>query len=229
MNPDFLASRLCSLAMSVRPTDSSSSPATKLNETSGWRSSSPYCSDFRTTELAAAEPGRKREDNADEEEKEETVVVYPASCFCGRVKYEVRGSPLGSKLCHCRGCQLLHGAPFEWVSIFEKGQVRFAPTSLEYLYFYNSEMDRGYSADQGDERVLPVKVSCSHCRTPIADEGRRMWLAFSTLFRFTEEEGIPEPFRHGCHLFYGQRCMNLSDNKTKWLGHKGKSPTWEGG
>jgi hypothetical protein len=156
--------------------------------------------------------------------------VYTALlAFVGGVKYQVRGEPESSKLCHCRGCQLLHGAPFEWVSIFHKHNVRFQPESLKYLYFYSGENDIGYSAtEEGRERPhLPLKVSCSHCRTPIADEGRHMWLAFSTLFAFTVETGIPESFKHSCHLFYRQRCVDMKDDKTKWEGHKNKSGQWD--
>ena len=115
------------------------------------------------------------------------------------------------------------------VSIFHKHNVRFHPNSLNYLYFYSSELDRGWESSQADERQLPVKVSCSHCRTPIADEGRNMWLAFSTLFGFTTETGIPEAFQHSCHLFYRQRCIDLDDDKTKWEAHKNKSRQWQPG
>ena len=154
----------------------------------------------------------------------ENLERFHASCHCGRVSYVVLGHPEDSKLCHCRGCQKLHGAPFEWVSIFHKHNVRFQKDSLRYLYFYSSELDRGWDAANCKNRQLPVKVSCSHCRTPIADEGRRMWLAFTTLFGFTVEGGgIPEKFKHSCHLFYGQRCIDMNDDKPKWAGHKNHS------
>lgn len=156
-----------------------------------------------------------------------TIEKYTASCFCGRVKYQTRGTPVSSKLCHCRGCQVLHGAPFEWVAIFEKENVRFSDrSSLEWLYFYSSELDHGWTSSQAGQRVLPVKVNCSHCRTPIADEGQHMWLAYCPLFGFTRESGIPESFRHSCHLFYSQRCIDLPDNKPKWAGHRNKSLEW---
>ena len=67
-----------------------------------------------------------------------------------------------------------------------------------HLYFYSDSLDQGWDTREAQDRVLPVKVSCSHCRTPIADEGRHMWLAFATLFGFTIEGGdggIPESFR----------------------------------
>lgn len=116
----------------------------------------------------------------------------------------------------------------EWVSIFHKGNVRFQKKSLDHLYFYSGEKDVGSDAIRSSAMRpdLPLKVSCSHCRTPIADEGRHMWLAFTTLFGFTVEDGIPDSFKHGCHLFYGQRCVNLSDDEVKWEGHENKTKQW---
>ena len=149
---------------------------------------------------------------------------YSASCHCGRVTYVVEGEPEDAKLCHCKGCQELHGAPFEWVAIFHKHRVSFPDRiSLNHLYFYSSEHDRGWDAQQANERILPTKVSCSHCRTPIADEGRNMWLAFATLFNFQNISKIPKKFKHTCHLFYGQRCIDIPDDKPKWTAHKNHS------
>lgn len=106
------------------------------------------------------------------------------------------------------------------------------PNSLNFLYFYNGELDVGWDCSRGSDRILPCKVSCSHCRTPIADEGRKMWLAFTTLFGFTIETGIPAAFQYSCHLFYAQRCVNVDDGNNsskvvKWEGHKNKSKIWQ--
>lgn len=183
---------------------------------SKWRESAPYHSQFEPSPSSAGAS---------------TLKIYFAACFCGRVKYQVLGDPLSSKLCHCRGCQTLHGAPFEWVAIFPKTHVRFSPpSSLDHLYFYNSEIDQGWASAAASERILPTKVSCSHCRTPIADEGRNMWLAYCPLFGFTSEgnRGIPNSFQHQCHLFYSQRSIDMPDDKTKWMGHKEKSARWKG-
>jgi len=142
------------------------------------------------------------------------IPKYRAACFCGRVRYEVSADPVDAKLCHCRGCQTLHGAPMQWAAIFHKHHVRFT-AGLDQLRFYNSK--------QGiNDRVLPCKVSCKRCGTPIADEGRRMWLAFPALFDFQGSE-TPDAFKPTCHLFYGQRAVDVSDNLPKWAGHKNQS------
>jgi hypothetical protein len=178
-----------------------------------WKNVSPYRPDFGGGAVQSVSDGNNS--------------TYSASCYCGRVQYQVLGDPLAAKICHCRACQMLHGAPFEWVSIFEKHHVKFDQNSLDYLYFYNSELDQGWTSSQADSKILPSKVSCSHCRTPIADEGRNMWLAYCTLFRFPSN-CVPDSFRHTDHLFYGQRCLDLHkvDTERKWIGHKDKSELW---
>ena len=138
---------------------------------------------------------------------------YKASCFCGAVRYEVSADPVDAKICHCLACQKLHGAPMQWAAIFHKHHVRLT-AGLNYLVFYNNEQNRC-------ERILPCKVSCSRCGTPIADEGRRMWLAFPSLFDFGHINKIPESFKPTCHIFYGARVIEPHDDLPKWAGHKG--------
>ena len=106
---------------------------------------------------------------------------------------------------------------------FQKNNVRFI-SGVDQLYFWSSELDRGFENAEASERELPVKVSCTNCRTPIADEGRNMWLAYVPLFDFAGE--VPESFKHTCHLFYAARVMDMPDKKPKWMGHKNKSPMW---
>jgi len=143
------------------------------------------------------------------------VTKYQASCFCGAVRYEVSADPVDTKICHCTTCQRLHGAPMQWAAIFHKRHVRFT-AGLEHLVFYNSEQNR-------PERILPCKVRCGKCGTPIADEGRRMWLAFPSLFNFGHPAKVPESFKPTCHLFYGSRAIEIQDDLPKWSGHKNHS------
>jgi hypothetical protein len=145
---------------------------------------------------------------------------YRAQCYCGTVAYEVRADPVDAKICHCRACQSLHGAPFQWAVIFEKRDVRFT-RGVEQIYFYSAETG-------GPGHVLPCKLSCVQCRAPIADEGRRMFLAFGPLFDFGSPPRIPPSFEPSCHIFYGARVIDVNDDKPKFLGHKDDSPLWTG-
>jgi hypothetical protein len=50
-----------------------------------------------------------------------------------------------------------------------------------------------------------------------------MWLAFPTLFDFSAKGEIPEAFRLACHIFYGQRVVDVDDGLPKWSGHNNAS------
>ena len=145
----------------------------------------------------------------------EFVPRYTARCHCGSVVYEVGAEPVDAKFCHCRDCQVLHGAPMQWAAIFRKRDVRFTE-GADKLSFFSSAHNRY-------ERSLPCKVSCSLCGTPIADEGRNMWLAFPTLFDFGAPPQVPVEYRPTCHIFYGMRVMDVVDGLPKWSGHKDRS------
>ena len=140
------------------------------------------------------------------------VAKYRASCYCSAVQYEVSADPVDAKICHCPVCRKLHGAPMQWAAIFNKQDVRITQ-GVDWLRFYNSE--RNLYA-----RALPCKVSCALCGTLIADEGRRMWLAFPALFDFSAPVEVPETFRPTCHIFYASRIMDINDDLPKWSGHK---------
>ena len=46
-------------------------------------------------------------------------------CFCGAVRYEAKGPPSNSMVCHCRTCRGITGAPVvAWVT-FDQDKVRF--------------------------------------------------------------------------------------------------------
>jgi hypothetical protein len=141
--------------------------------------------------------------------------LYHASCHCGAVRYQVGAEPVNAKICHCKVCQKLHGAPMQWAAIFHKRDVRLV-AGLDRLTFFNSERNER-------ARILPCKVSCASCGTPIADEGRNMWLAFPSLFDFGTPPRVPDAFKPTCHIFYGARVMDMDDGLPKWSGHSGES------
>lgn len=139
--------------------------------------------------------------------------LVAATCHCGAISYEVGAEPVDAKICHCTDCQTLHGAPMQWAAIFHKQDVRFTK-GIEHLKFYHTPTKQ-------QTHTLPCKVGCALCGSWIADEGRRMWLAFPTLFQFVGE--TPSSFRPTCHIFYGQRQIDVHDTLPKWEGHKEKS------
>ena len=120
-----------------------------------WRSNPPYKQPLISQ---SKDIKRKSESLSDAHSTSANVTAkYIASCQCAKVRYEVTDDPLDSKLCHCRDCQKLHGAPFEWVSIFRKTDVRFV-SGMNLLYFWSDELGRGFEAEERDKYEREGKV-----------------------------------------------------------------------
>lgn len=118
-------------------------------------------------------------------------VKLRAFCQCRKVSYVLRREkPLEAKFCHCRRCQLMHGAPFQWAAIFHKQDVSFSSGSYG-LNFYSS-------LPNTQEYHQPTKVSCSFCHTLIMDEEDKVCLLFPQLIEF---EGSLEEQRKQRDLF----------------------------
>lgn len=141
--------------------------------------------------------------------------IYEASCHCGRVRYELDAEkPVDAKYCHCTTCQKLHGACFQWAAIFHKENINFTHGHHD-LTWYDSQ-------EKTTRHKLPCKVSCEYCHTPIMDEGRKMILLFPSLINFKSADDRRK-FAPSCHMFYGQRLVDIPDGKPKWTGIDGKS------
>ena len=60
--------------------------------------------------------------------------MLKGGCFCGRIRYEVAGSPFHETSCHCSICRRTTGAPFvAWFSVPRSGYrlVRGEPTRFK--------------------------------------------------------------------------------------------------
>ncbi|KAF2125565.1 hypothetical protein P153DRAFT_300183 [Dothidotthia symphoricarpi CBS 119687] len=137
-------------------------------------------------------------------------VKYEANCHCGKVKYQLsRREPLDSKLCHCTTCQTQHAAPFQWAAIFHKEDINFTHGHHELEWYDPSS--------KSIEHKLPCKVRCSYCHSPIMDEGRKMILLFPSLIHLKTDEDKAY-FKPRCHMFYGQRVIDIPDGLPKWTG-----------
>ena len=71
------------------------------------------------------------------------------------------------------------GALFQWAAIFHKDDINFT-SGHDGLEWYDASTKR-------TQHKLPCKVRCSHCHSPIMDEGRNMILLFPTLLHLDAE------------------------------------------
>ncbi|EJF64593.1 hypothetical protein DICSQDRAFT_144357 [Dichomitus squalens LYAD-421 SS1] len=123
-------------------------------------------------------------------------------CWCGNVEFEFHGDPLNAKHCHCKQCQHLHGAPFQWAVIFPKTSVRMISNKNDSLHFFSTQRRQGI-------HDVPCKVSCNECRSPMFDEGRNTVLAYPSSFKFPNGK-VPTDFQPTAHIFYSQRTVALN-------------------
>jgi hypothetical protein len=97
-------------------------------------------------------------------------IVRTGGCLCGAVKYEVRGEPFQSGLCHCTTCRKLTGSSFSASANWRSDQFRmtgelrtyerrsFCPncgSRLFYLYDDGVEIFLG-SLDQAPNDIEPM-------------------------------------------------------------------------
>jgi len=146
-------------------------------------------------------------------------IKLQGSCHCGHVMYNLsRDKPLASKFCHCNDCKIIHGAPFQWATVFEKEDLSFPNLDTDALKFYNSSFH-----EEGEGKLqLPHKVACKHCGTWLFDEGRNMILLFPTTIQF-KSTAARRKFDVQMHLFYGNRECDIPDGTPKWSGLNEKS------
>ncbi|KAJ6110843.1 hypothetical protein N7486_003078 [Penicillium sp. IBT 16267x] len=147
------------------------------------------------------------------QDEKEFGPIRKASCQCGRITYAMnRDRPLNAKFCHCRGCQVMHGAPFQLAAIFHKQDISFAKGSSGLSFFSATLNSQKYD--------MPTKVSCSYCHTLIMDEGSNTCLVYPQLIQLEgsaeERRKQLEVFKPTCHIFYQERMFDMPDGIPKW-------------
>lgn len=124
---------------------------------------------------------------------------YKGSCYCGAVQFEC-GEPVRAPVCHCTGCQSLHGSPFVWSVVLLKEEFQWL---------------QGY--DDSIEKYQDLRYTCKQCHGKIADEGPKYHYSFPSLFSFSSKSNMPKSFQPTHHCFYGQRIMDVNDAMPKFV------------
>lgn len=76
-------------------------------------------------------------------------------CLCGEVRYEAKGDPVQTMLCHCKICQKTSGSALSTVALFRKSQLQLTSGSLN-SYAYQSDGDN----------TLEINF-CPNCGSPV--------------------------------------------------------------
>jgi hypothetical protein len=81
--------------------------------------------------------------------------MFQGGCYCGRIRYEVTGTPFNESNCHCSICRRTTGAPF--VTWFSVRPSEFRLLSGEPARFRSS--------------AKATRSFCAHCGTQLMFQG----------------------------------------------------------
>ncbi len=71
--------------------------------------------------------------------------IHTGGCMCGSLRYETRGAPSKTAVCHCRYCQLMTGSAFGVSTYFNQENVSFSgPNPKEFTF--TTESGREFTA-----------------------------------------------------------------------------------
>ena len=87
--------------------------------------------------------------------------VLRGSCLCGRVRYELRGSPLGMYYCHCATCRKATGSAFATNVIARADDLTIVAGADALAAFESSPRKHRHF--------------CSTCGSPIYSRGEKTW------------------------------------------------------
>lgn len=81
--------------------------------------------------------------------------IKPGGCLCGAVRYEAKGEPAQTMLCHCKVCQKTSGSALSTVALFPRDQVEVKSGDL-----------KGYSYESDGGNTLEINF-CTNCGSPV--------------------------------------------------------------
>lgn len=107
--------------------------------------------------------------------------IYPGSCLCGAVQFELSGPPTDLLHCHCRMCQKAHGAVF--ATFAKVAHADFRITAGE---------DRIASYRSSDQARRTFCAGCGSTLQFVRDGSDSFGLAVSALDRPLEPRPVRE-------------------------------------
>jgi hypothetical protein len=94
--------------------------------------------------------------------------MHTGSCFCGAVRYEVRGEIGPAYYCHCSRCRKISGSAFSANAVVR---------SSEFVVVQGHDWLKAITSDTGVNRIF-----CSNCGSSIlVSQGDQMRLRLGTL------------------------------------------------
>jgi len=121
---------------------------------------------------------------------------YSGSCFCGAVKFEVSGAPVGMGYCHCESCRHWSAGPVNAFTLWKPESVRVTRGS-DSIGTYN-------------KTPKSFRKWCKHCGGHLFTEHPPMGLidVYAAV--------IPQlDFKPGVHVNYQETVLRIHDGLPK--------------
>lgn len=112
--------------------------------------------------------------------------IRQGQCFCGSVRFRMRGAPMFVHCCHCRDCQRQSGSAFAVNGLIEGDRIEMVEGEAKPV---RMATDSGYPHDI---------YRCGACQSPLwSDYGGRTWLRFVRLAALDD----PGAFAPDVHIY----------------------------
>ena len=137
--------------------------------------------------------------------------TYSGGCFCGEVRFSIRGPVRSAQVCHCSICRQLQGSSLGQLAAF--------------FNVDDFKIEKG--ADKITTYLSPLKYSrnfCSTCgsRVNLSFEKADMEIPFVVVYptmldELKSAETLPDEFRPARHIFYADRLYDNNDGIPKFV------------
>lgn len=112
--------------------------------------------------------------------------IRTGQCFCGNIRFRMRGAPMFVHCCHCRDCQQQSGGAFVVNGLIEADRIELVSGAPKPI---RMATDSGYPHDI---------YRCDACQSAVwSDYGERDWLRFVRLATLDE----PSAFKPDVHIY----------------------------
>lgn len=122
--------------------------------------------------------------------------TYHGECFCGAVKYDIKGEPQVMAICHCNDCRHWSAGPVNTASLWPSSDVSVTQ---------GADKIGTYNKTPGSSRKF-----CRICGGHIFTEHPEMGMTDvygATIANFTHKPAL--------HVYYGQTVLHIKDGLPK--------------
>ncbi|KAK0233790.1 Mss4-like protein [Armillaria fumosa] len=137
-------------------------------------------------------------------------------CYCGKLRYAVKGLPLLSAYCHCTLCQRFNAAAFI-------STIHFSSGAFSWTRF---EEDKVHTFEVTD-KPWKRRYRCANCGGAVASYNAKKdeWSVWGAQLD-RDDKGKTmnwEQLKPTAHIFYETRMVDITDDLGKWTGYEGLS------